>query len=277
MKFSSLRALSDRGLIPGPKESHEDFFERVTKTQFADYESVVPVEHWQSAFEITKRLFGFCPDWVSAHYSNDKLFFWEGAAVWLGPTFVIQLRENFRKGSYLGIYKRDEVLAHEAVHAARMAFEEPRFEEIFAYLTSSNKWRKITGPLLRSPKEALFFIAATGLSLLATLFLNDAFIALPFVMISLGFLRLVRTRRVFLAALARSKQYIQGNAFAFLLHLTDEEISLFAKATQEKIEAYIKVQDSIRWDMIREVFFGPLSTGSTYFKKRKAITTDGGV
>ncbi|MES2344404.1 MAG: hypothetical protein V4494_00495, partial [Chlamydiota bacterium] len=240
-----------RGLIPGPSESRESFFERVDRVQSNLSKNNVSSEDWLPAKKITQSLFGFSPDWVQAQYSNKNLLPWEGAAVWVGFSFNIQLREKFRKGSYLGIYQRNEVLAHEAVHAARMAFEEPCFEEVFAYLTSSNRWRKISGPFFRSPKETLFFVLMLGFSLLGIIFFNDLFGFLPLVILFLGVLRLVGIRRIFSRAFQKCKKIINGNPYAFLLHLTDKEIFLFAEASQENIYEYVNAQTSIRWEMIR--------------------------
>ncbi|HEY5235722.1 MAG TPA: hypothetical protein VIJ14_06055, partial [Rhabdochlamydiaceae bacterium] len=84
-----------RGLIPGPEESEEAFLKRI--------QQVKPLAHpeWDEVsvpFKI---------DWVPISYSNHKIAWWEGAATWISEEELpsIQLRKNFKKGSFLG-YKR---------------------------------------------------------------------------------------------------------------------------------------------------------------------------
>lgn len=205
-----LLLFAKRGLIPGPNEDEKAFLQRASKL-----ESFSP-EDWKEAHAKTEKLYGFAIDWVSCTYSNHKLPFWEGAATWISEEGIpsIQLRNGFKKGKYLG-YTRSEVLAHEAVHAARSAFEEPRFEEILAYRTSTNFFRKCLGPLFRKPKESLLFLL--------------------FFPLGIFFLfRLLRDQWIFQGCL-------QKLPLPVILCLTDKEIARFAE---------IKPDSSLRWRMI---------------------------
>jgi hypothetical protein len=130
-----------RGLIPGPEESEEEFIARANgATPLGDLV-------WSEASLTTKTLFGFAVDWVPLEFSSQKLSWWEGGATFIDGAALpsIVLRPSFAKGSFLGT-SSTEVLAHEAVHAARMRFCEPKFEEMLAYATSPKRWKRCLGP-----------------------------------------------------------------------------------------------------------------------------------
>jgi hypothetical protein len=129
-------------LIPGPDESEEQFYRRVGNSPPLD----LPV--WEEASATTRTLFGFAIDWVPLTYSTKNLSLWEGGATWIDEKDLpaIQLKPQFQKGSFLG-YKRSEVLSHEALHAARMRFDQPKFEEMLAYATSPHRWKRLLGPV----------------------------------------------------------------------------------------------------------------------------------
>jgi hypothetical protein len=137
---AKLLELFARGLIPGPEESEEAFLERVERAL------VLESAHWQEASLSTKALFGFAIDWVAVTFSSQNLSWWEGGATFIDAGAHIVLRPAFAKGSCLGT-SLEEVLAHEAVHAARMRFDEPKFEEMLAYATSKKRWKRCLGPL----------------------------------------------------------------------------------------------------------------------------------
>jgi hypothetical protein len=247
MDKSALIAYNQRGLIPGPSENEAAFMARLKILESApEEENPLPQEDWKEAHTITKQRFGFSADWVHACYSNKGLRFWEGAAVWIGDFPRIQLKTAFRKGHYLKIYKREELLAHEAVHAARMAFQEKRFEELLAYQTSLKPWRRFFGPFFRTPLETLLFL----LILLISTF--SGFLPPLLALLLLGMGRLIRTQFTFFRAQRKLKQLLKNpaDALPLLLRLTDREIALFSRAPIEKTCDYILSQNSLRWQML---------------------------
>lgn len=152
-------------------------------------------------------------------YSNKGLRFWEAACLWYdGEKAIIQLRASLKeKEHYLGIVSKKELIAHEKVHAKRMHFNEPIFEEILAYQTSRSKFRRFFGPFFRTPRESLLYVIA--------LFLVPfiPYLIWPFLFItSFGFVRLIRAQRIF----ARAKKL---KPFAKLVEMTDQEIIAVAK------------------------------------------------
>ena len=192
-----------RGLIRGPREDEEAFARRCAQCQ------PIAGEEWAIAHRRTQELFGFTVDWVPLTYSNQKLPFWEGAATWISETGLphIQLRKAFKKGRHLG-YSRDEILAHESVHAARMAFDEPRFEEIIAYQTSKSPLRRFFGPLFRRTWESALFMTALTLT---PFFLPSLVIPAYF------FFRLLRNQMIF-------RRCRKKHPLSVIIGLTDREI-----------------------------------------------------
>lgn len=153
MKDEELVEYFRKGLIPGPSETEEVFLERVKDCLALSH------SEWSEAAEKTLPKFGFAIDWVPIEYSNRKLAWWEGAATWIGKKPLIQLRTRFQKGTFLG-YSRTDILAHEAIHAARLRFEEPLFEEILAYAIAPRRWKQFLGPVFTHSWELLIFLAA---------------------------------------------------------------------------------------------------------------------
>ena len=238
MNDEELLALSRRGFIPGPGESEERFVKRVQAAEDfflnppEEFQGMqrVPAPHWDWVRHHLGELYDFQPDSLIAYYSNRQLAPWQGAASWIfdvqpGPICAVQLRRKFSRGSYLGLYSRDEILAHEAVHAARSAFEEPASEEFFAYYTSSAKWRRVLGPIVRRPWEASLFLGALVLGLFLETFLPAA------VLFSFALWRLsaqhVRLRRA--ANKIRQRGKSEKTIRALLFRLTDGEIRRLAQ------------------------------------------------
>lgn len=245
---SELLFLNAQGFIPGPSESEEVFVKRVAsvKETFAEGEWI-PRAHWDWVRIHLKEIFDFEPHCLPAFYSNKGLAPWQGAASWIeeGRLASVQLREGLRKGAYLG-YSRGEILAHEAVHAARSAFEEPASEEFFAYLASDQWWRRAFGPIVRRPWEvwAFLFCAAAG-ALFPWANLAGA------LWVGAGFWRLMwqhqKMRRAGNHLMAAAGD--QKRARAILLRLTDAEIGLFSK--KENLYDYAGRQQCLRWRLIR--------------------------
>lgn len=248
-----LSHLNSEGFIPGPNEGEVEFFSRIKALQDPHNEELIPLEDWKNAQKTTYKLFSFSAHWIKAFYSNQGLKPWEGAAIWMGNDVKVQLRYGFKKGKYLKIYSRDELLAHEAVHAARMAFQEPRFEEFFAYMTSSKKWRRIMGPLFQTPRETLIFIIILLLSMVSSL-INLNFVFLPILMVFLLTIRLIKVRKTFKQASRKLENFLKGDPLPFLFRLTDKEIYFFAKESEERMKEYIRNQNCFRWETIKNYF-----------------------
>jgi hypothetical protein len=259
-----LLAYNRRGLIPGPEEEEGAFLERVARLEFLERgrrENRVSQEEWREAHLITEPLFDISPDWVSAFYSDEKLSPWQGAMTWVeeGLPFF-QLRRGFKKGRYLGIYERKEILAHEAVHVSRALFNEPKFEEVLAYRVSRYRWRQWVGPLFRSPWESTLAICLMALfpcvQWLRLFFGDHLLFVLPIglsgSLFVLASLRLGWTHYRFRKCVKKIEGLLKGKGtvLAFVCRLTDREILLFSKSSEEEIRGYIRQESSLRWRLL---------------------------
>lgn len=231
MTDEELLRLNLQGFIPGPGETEESFRKRVRVAEGGE-----PPSEWVCLH--LEQLFGFRPIGLSVVYSNQNLAPWQGAAVWVEGRAVksIQLREGLKKGVYLGLYEAQEILAHEAVHAARAAFDESVNEEFFAYMTSQKRWQRILGPIVRRPWEVWPILVSGVLGAWW-----PAFYWGVTVWMGVGFVRLIRQH----ARLRRAAKVLGKNARAILLRLTDKEIERLARG--EKLEA----GSDLRWRLLR--------------------------
>lgn len=268
-----------RGLIPGPNEEIEAFEARVEfclslKTKLLD-EVKIPDSEPQDdsiavkALALTQSLYGMAPDFVPVFFSNWKLAPWHGGAAWIFQLkedsslgAILQLRKPFyKKSHYLGIYARDELMAHEMAHVGRMAFEEKKYEELLAYRTSKSWFLRMCGPVIQSAGESRLIIYV-----LATLLMMDAYFLfqgslsayletqifklLPLVLILFALFRLTKRQKT-LAQAEKNLTAISSHAKEILYRLTDKEIDTFAKQSKEEIQAYIAQDTSLRWKAIK--------------------------
>jgi hypothetical protein len=211
------------------------------------------------------------PKWVPVFFSNYQLMPWHGGCAWIfqlseqEPTAAFfQLRRILKKSlAYMGLYDRNELMAHELVHVGRMMFEEPCYEEILAYRTSQSPGRRWWGPLVQSPAESAWFVFL----LLPLLFLDLYLIfsghqgffwqamwlkLLPLGLIVAAVMRLYRRQKTFWKAFQNLESVFGSaeKAGAVAYRLTDNEINLFANSSQTKIKDYMYSQQSLRWRVI---------------------------
>lgn len=150
------KVLYQEGFVAGPAEDAKAFFSRVkeVRTLLQDPESLGkgPLE------QVTPSLYAF--------RSNRHLPFWTAAVTWIFPLpsgASLPLLQLPKKRRLFCFANEKEILAHESIHALRAAFNEPKFEEILAYRTSSSAFRRLFGPLFTSTKESgLFLLLCLG-------------------------------------------------------------------------------------------------------------------
>lgn len=252
--FSEKKLLekNTRGLIHAPDESEDAF---LLRCQLSQKNESAPSSN------LAKKIFDIEADWVSLRYSDQRLRFWEGGCTWIEADQVtLQLRKAFeKKPRYFG-YSYEEIVAHELVHVVRNSFEEPIFEEILAYQTSSSPFRRFLGPVFRSSKESTFFmlcLAAVCLSTITATF--QAFVYLGiFGLVAGGTWRLFRTQRIFSQARKKIAEIVgKENALAVMVRLTDREIIRFSRMEKDQIITYsVKMsRTQLRWLQIRLAYF----------------------
>jgi hypothetical protein len=280
------------GLIPAPDETEETFCIRVAqclglKEQIADGQALqLPFKPsfeeaekvLEEAYPTTQLLYDIQPSWVPIFFSNHQLAPWHGGCAWIfqfqteGPrTAFLQLRKAFAsQKTYLRIYPREELVAHEIAHIGRMMFNEKQFEEILAYRTSSSRWRKWLGPLVQSASESLFFMI-----LLLAIFLLDGYLLimhhfesylsliwlkiLPLGLLCVAFLRLSKRHRVFQRCRDQLILIFNHPTFAdhVLYRLNDQEISAFSRMAPSAILEYCQnaKTQSLRWRLLDLAYF----------------------
>ena len=244
--------LNRRGLVPGPDETEATFFARCDRA--------IPLTE-PPLSPLSQQLFGTLPDWIEVQYQTKGLRFWEAACTWIeGNSIRLQLHPTLlEKKKYWG-YRKEEIIAHEFVHAVRGQFDEPIFEEILAYRTSSSPFRRYWGPLLRTAKESLYAVLALLTCTIAFFFdpLGLTLWCAAVGLLGLAIYRLVKAQRTFKRALHHISQLVGlANALAVMLRLTDKEIICFSKMDPEKISAYMikMAKTHIRWQQIRAAYF----------------------
>lgn len=270
------------GLVQGPNESDDEYVRR------ADYclhlVETLPKEHGEfipgqvmeradtplaeEAWQKTRELFDFAPLWAPLFFSNHQLAPWHGGCAWIFQTTessplgaLFQLRRRFKDHvSFLGLYRREVLLAHEAVHVARMAFQEPKFEELIAYRTSDSGFQKCCGALVETSKEAAVFVltlflvvvvnlAGIGMGAIPTwiLWLN----AIPFAMAIAALVRLYIRQNQYMRCI-KVLGAISAKPEAIACRLSDNEIIEFGKRDPVELKQWIKEQKSLRWRAVAQ-------------------------
>lgn len=277
------------GLIPGPDETEAALAERAAFCQNLEQHLVQKVGAelpfdlkdqsfkvlLEEVFPLTEELYGISPQWVPLFFSNHHLAPWHGGCAWIfqldeeSPTSAfLQLRARFRTSdSFLGIYHRKELIAHELAHVGRMLYQEPQFEEFFAYQSSQSKWRRWLGPIVQSSRESLFFILLLAIVIMAdfaTLSLgpNMAMLAwwiklVPVVVVFLGLGRLfLRHRQIKKCLLKLKTLFDTATAHHLLYRLRDHEIKQFSKNTPSQIKNFIEESsnNSFRWQFLKNIY-----------------------
>lgn len=255
------------GFIPGPDEDRDSFEERVSyclglkETIPSEGETVL-----DSPCRTVMKRYDIAPAWVPVLYSNHKLMPWHGGCAWIfqmekeAPLGAyMQLRRSLKKRDKLmGLYSRDELIAHELCHVGRMAFEEPGFEELFAYRISKG-WRSWLGPIVTSSGESMLFVLSLVLLLFFQLFalfvdptaftLAAWFSLVPIGFVLLGIIRLYLRHRQLDRCIAVLKTLFGEKAEAVAFRLTDREIKNCRSG--KDFARYITEQSSLRWQTIK--------------------------
>lgn len=223
-------------------------------------------------------MYDLAVSWVPIEYSNAGLRPWEAGCTWYDedpescPT--IQLNSHFEQSpTYLGIYHKDEVLAHEYVHAVRVGLGSNAFEEIFAYLVSYSRAtslfgkvaagiRVALGPLFEHTWESLvlvLFFVALMLAALGELYMQSSYI-LP-----VAVLAMTLTAYFFARLSVRWLQWwrckwhldslLKASSLPLMVRLTDDEIILFSHLQPAAIQEWIADQpQDFRWNLLSKAY-----------------------
>jgi hypothetical protein len=229
--------LYKKGFLPGPYETLEKFLKRVAKTREIALNplNTLPKKWFKKAL--------FIP--VDRGYillKNKNYRFFEAAR-----TTIIEVEKDLyipvihapSKISSFFVSPK-EVMAHEEIHARRVQFDEPKYEEILAYRSSSSILRKWVSPCLSTNKEISAFFLALFLTPWSLIPLFCLFFA------SLTFTA-IKQFRVYKCV--RTLKELSDFPEEILLSMTDEEITLMSKGRVDKIH-----WSQFKWEFIQECF-----------------------
>ncbi len=258
--MEDLVQLNRNGLFPAPGQSDEVFWRKVG---YVSSQSTMghPLPHVLATFDVN-------PYWVCITSSNEGLHFWEGAILWQRETdsgFLLPQVQISKRAQRF--YSKEELIAHEIVHAVRSDFIEEQFEEVLAYASSAKAWRRWIGPFFRKPQEATIFVWAMAATVvlqgvgLATEWSSGLFLIpwLPALLIMAGFVRLLKTQCLFHRCLNNLSRAIKNpdQSLAVALRLSDAEISAFSWMKPEEIRHVVEIEkkEHLRWKMLASCYF----------------------
>lgn len=281
LKKELLRELGKQGFFVSPGEEGRGFIKRIKllKKMSQAHAQGIPL-HQKNVQKMKglpsdqmENVIGCLPLWIPVYYSNRKLMAWQGAVTWISSLSKevnfpsIQIKPSFKKGRHLGIPLED-VLLHELLHGVRANYPSSRFEEIFAYHSSSHRWRTWIGPIFRKPYEVWIFmftlLVPLGGQFFEIMFLSTfsslicSLFSLPLTYLGFLIIRLSKDFSTFKKSLKKIGSVFSknDNPFSIALRMTDREITSFAYQPMDKLKEYIgkKRNSSLRWQQILAQF-----------------------
>ncbi|MCI5778559.1 MAG: hypothetical protein MR051_01880 [Lentisphaeria bacterium] len=217
----------ERGLLIGPDESFAAFAGRLDRLRRELPENQpagapeVSASVREGAEEITEARYGFRADWLPAYYSTAETGRLSAGVSVILEDFLplVYLSGAFRTRNCHHGYRAEETLAHESVHAARIAFPEASaYEEYFPCQVHASGFRRRAGNLFRR-----WWLAAIFLLGLTFAVLDPMLLVLPLLILlrELHLRRRIRNAGVRLRALGLRAEPV-------LLRLSDAEIGILA-------------------------------------------------
>lgn len=255
------------GLFPGEGEDEAKFAERVDflnrelemledgSSDLRDWigsSPEVPENLRKQAGELTWKRFRFRAEWVPAWFSSRRTgCFSAGVLLEVDHRLpLVFLHSAFlRKSRRMG-YDAAETLAHEMVHAVRIAFPGSAYEEFFPCQVHRSGFRRVFGNLFRRWWiPVLFFGGLAALPVLAAAGIPGFWwpILLP---VSVTVREVVLLRRIGRAAENLRKAGVE--ALPVLLRLSDREIFEIAALAPDEIPP--GKDRFVRWKTLLETF-----------------------
>lgn len=223
----------------------------------------------QEASKLNKKFYGFEINWVPGFFLSKSLgMLWGGCAVSFpeDSLSIFLIRANFAKKQKWLFYRRDELLAHELCHIARMPLRDRSFEEHFAYRLSHSRFRRYIGNCFQHTYDAIYFLIPFFLLVGAqavNTFVAEWFPIYPFWILAILypaflFIRNQISRNKFFIAKSNLENIQIKNPLPILFRCTKNEIytiSAFRKdllGLKEWIEQQSRTE--LRWEIIVKRF-----------------------
>lgn len=278
--MNALLELDAMGLLPAPGEDAKEFAAKLSSlsnalaklndelkanpvTEIASGIKIskdcsIPKDIYEEALQITQKLYAVRPVWVPGFFANESFgALWGGCALSdpASKLVLFIIRKAFAKRRRWLVYDRQELMAHEMIHAAHQSFNEWQFEEYFAYRSAKTALRKFFGGCFIHKYDAMCFLLPVLLLPLAQLLVLHNVITLPMWI----FWVIAGIYPVYLAVRCTVINMIAAKARKFLLQsgIKAADAVLFRLNVREIRSLARKVMpagDDLRWQIIRKRF-----------------------
>jgi hypothetical protein len=245
--------LDEQGLLIAPQESPEEFQKRLT-AMHAEWDYEPPADarplpggiREEAEHMVSYHLYGASPRWIPVYCSSV-----ETGRFSAGVTLILEkiVPIVFLSGAFLNKsrhrgYDAAETLAHEMVHALRIAYPVSVYEEYFPCQVHKSRFRRLAGNLFRRWEIPVLFFC--GLTFAA---LHPVFLLIPVA----ALLREIQLHLRIRSA-AKKLRELHLRPEPVLLRLSDKEIKTLAKG---KTLAFLEDSGSFRRALLFRRF--PLS------------------
>jgi len=291
--LDTLVALDRRGLILGANETPSQYAKRLRclAENIAEMETElagrgyfmiegfrlvsgerIPRKLFDQVAPQTEDLYGFSIDWVPGFFVTPSFgWLFAGCAFYFDVEFfaLFIIRKSFaHRDRFLFIYRRQELLAHELCHIARLSLQSRKYEEMFAYRTSFSAFRRAMGSVFRRPSDSFLVLGSVLLLLCAQLVQSFVLPSLhlgwilPFWGVVIATVAVLGIRN---HGLKRTYHRARQNLIAVdaarpdavLFRCADDEINRIAELSDShELRSWIakRCGDGLRWQVIRTRF-----------------------
>lgn len=290
--FDAFIELDANGLLLAPDENLTEFKRRNKKLfkhllnfekelrkneKVTLFDTITVSDNWRineeimkEAAKLDKDFYEFQIEWVPGFFLSKSLgWLWGGCAISFpeDAMSIFLIRENFADKQKWLFYHRDELLAHELCHIARLPINDRSFEEHFAYRLSHSGLRRYIGNCFQYTYDAIFFIIPFFLLLIAqalnTFVFGGGLPMYPFWILIILYpafllLRNQKSRNAYFKAKKNLKRAGMEKPLPILFRCTKAEIYTIAAFTKDilGLKEWLGKQAclQLRWRVIYERF-----------------------
>ncbi len=286
--IDTLCALDERGIILGENETAEELAGRleVLNRNYSRMEEElrssghyrvenlrvaardrIPQSILLEANGYMARHLAFSNDWVPGFFLNPAFsLLFGGCAYYFLPDFfaLFIIRASFRKKTRWLFYQRQELLAHEICHIARIGLNASIYEEPLAYQTATTGFRRFFGGIFRSQVDSFAFLLAALLltaSQILRLYVLPALPWWPAVAILVAVIGFLLGRHLLVMNRLRNAENNLAATFgqyaaAVLFRCSDAEITELSRCrTPQALQDFLKAHaGNLRWQVINRRF-----------------------